>query len=173
MNFDLNKSLEILERTPILLEILVNGLSEEWIISNEGDNSWNTVEIIGHLIHGEKTDWIPRILIILNDENEKKFEPFNMEGHKDEIREKEIQDLLKEFKNLRVENIRILKYLDLTDEDLNKTGIHPVFGDVTLKQLLSTWTVHDLTHLSQISRIMAKQYREEVGPWIEFFKLIK
>ncbi|HRE40019.1 MAG TPA: DinB family protein [Ignavibacteria bacterium] len=173
MNFELNKSLEILERTPLILERMVNGLSEEWVISNEGDNTWNTVEIIGHLIHGEKTDWIPRILIILNDENEKTFEVFNMEGHKEEIESKRTAELLDEFKALRIENIRVLRYLDLTDDDLNKTGLHPVFGEVTLRQLLSTWTVHDLTHISQISRIMAKQYREEIGPWIEFFNLIK
>jgi hypothetical protein len=125
---------------------------------------------MGHLIHGEKTDWVPRMMIIL-DGKDKKFTPFDRFAQFEESKGKTLAGLLAEFTNLRSKNLSKLKKLNLTDEELNKTGIHPEFGEVTLRQLLATWVVHDLGHINQISRVMAKQYEEEIGPWFKYFSV--
>lgn len=172
MNFNLKQSLEILERTPVVLEYLLRGISDDWAMNDEGEETFSPYDVIGHLIHGEKTDWIARMEIILSDKKEKTFTPYDRFAQFEESEGISLNDLLTEFKIARDRNIRILLSKDLTDDDLDRTGIHPKFGEVTLRQLLSTWTVHDLTHLAQISRVMAKQYKEEVGPWLEYLPLL-
>lgn len=172
MKFDQKKSVEILSRTPLVLEVWLDGLSEEWIRSNEGVNTWSPYDIVGHLVHGEKTDWIPRIQIILSDRTDKTFETFDREAQFEDNKNKTLRQLLDEFKLLRGQGIEILESKPLDARDLLKTGIHPAFGNVTLAQLLSTWTAHDLGHLAQIARVMARQYKYEVGPWIEYLPVL-
>lgn len=171
MKFDLNKSIEILTNTPGVLESLLDGLSDEWLHSNEGMDTWSPYDIIGHLIHAERTDWMERMDIILN-RDDKHFKPFDRFAQFTESKGKSLSDLLVEFRELREKNLKVLKKIDLTEDKLNKIGIHPKFGEVTLKQLLSTWTVHDLNHQAQISRVMAKQYKEETGPWVEYLPVL-
>jgi hypothetical protein len=149
------------------------GLSEGWTHRNEGENTWSPYDIIGHLIVGEKTDWVVRTEIILADNPDKKFEPFNMTAQFDYAIGKSLDQLLVEFKTLRSENLKKLRAMDLGDDQLLLTGIHPEFGAVTLKELLSTWVAHDLGHIAQISRVMAKQYGSEVGPWIKYLGILK
>lgn len=172
MEFNLTKAIEILERTPQVLTTLLNGLSAEWIQNNEGEETWSPFDIIGHLIHGEKTDWIVRTEIILSDQPDKTFASFDRFAQFEESKRKSISQLLDEFQNLRKQNLVALKSKNLNFEDLNKTGVHPVFGAVTMKQLLSTWVAHDLGHLAQISRVMAKQYKDEVGPWQNYLPVL-
>ena len=173
MQFDLNKSIEILERTPTVLTDLLNGVSEDWTMNNEGEETWSAYDIIGHLIHGEHTDWMGRLNIILSESGDKKFIPFDRTAMFKESEGKSLSQLLEEFKKLREKNLQKLKALNLSNADLNKTAIHPAFGEVTLSQLLSTWTIHDLTHIAQISRVMAKQYKDAIGPWVEYFRLLQ
>jgi hypothetical protein len=173
MEFDLNKTLEVLERTPTVLRELLSGLSADWTMNNEGAETWSPYDIMGHLIHGEHTDWMGRTEIILAGEGEKKFIPFDRFAQFRESEGKDLPQLLKEFEQLRKKNIAKLKSFDLTPADLDKTGIHPAFGEVSLKQLLSTWTIHDLTHIAQITRVMAKQYKEAIGPWTEYFRIMQ
>lgn len=173
MQFDLVKSLEILERTPDVLEGMLNGISEDWTAPNEGGESWSVYDIIGHFIHGEKTDWIPRARIILSDNPDKSFEPFDRFAMFRDSQGKSLQQLLQEFKALRGTNLEILHSFQMTEEDLKRTGIHPAFGEVTLDQLLSTWVVHDLNHLGQIARVMAKQYKDAVGPWVPYLRILQ
>lgn len=172
MQFSITSALQILERTPAVLETMLNNLQDEWTLGNEGENTWSAFDIIGHFIHGEKTDWIPRMHIILNDNAEKRFTPFDRFAQFTDSSGKSLEELLHEFKTLRVQNIAQLNSIEFTDELLNKTGIHPTFGSVTLKQLLAAWVVHDLTHIYQISRVMAKQYEAEVGPWKQFLGVL-
>ncbi len=172
MEFDLLKSIEILTRTPIVLDAFLRGLNENWTQSTEGENTWSPYDIVGHLIHGEKTDWISRMQIILSDHSDKSFKPFDRFAQFDESKGKTLSQLLDEFKILRKESIEILESKKLTTDDLRKKGIHPVFGEVTLSQLLATWTTHDLSHLAQIARVMAKQYTFEVGPWKEYLPIL-
>lgn len=173
MNFELNKSVELLERTPMVLETLLDGLSEEWTSVNEGEKTWSAYDVVGHLIHGETTDWIQRIKIILDENSDKKFKPFDRFAQFEESKGKTLKELLAEFKLLRATNILELRSLSINESLLTKEGIHPVFGKVTLKQLLATWTAHDLSHLAQISRVMAKQYKEDVGPWVNYLSILK
>lgn len=165
MNFELNKSLEILEKIPFVLETLLSGLSVEWTENNEGKNTWSPYNVVGHLVFGEKTDWLVRIKTILGDSENKLFEPFDRFAQLNEAQEKPIHELIDEFKFLRAKNLGELASLNVTQNDFARIGIHPEFGDVTMKQLISAWVVHDLGHLSQISRVMAKQYEANVGPW--------
>jgi hypothetical protein len=172
MLFDLNKSIEILERTPAAVTAMLQGLSRDWLFNNEGANTWSPYDIIGHLIEGEKTDWIPRMRIILSDDYEKRFVPFDRFAQLNNDKNKPIDDLLYEFAKLRKINIEELREANLNEEKLNKTGIHPEFGEVTLRQLLATWVAHDLNHIHQISRVMAKQYKEEIGPWTKYISVV-
>jgi hypothetical protein len=171
MQFDLQKALPILERTPQVVEALLYGLDDAWTQSNEGGDTWSPFEIVAHLIYGEKTDWIPRMNIILGEGN-KQFEPFDMKGHIKEGEGKTMDQLLDEFKVLRKDNLLLLKEAGITEEILDRTGIHPSLGPVTLRQLLASWVVHDLTHIHQLSRVMAKQYDEAVGPWKQFMGVL-
>lgn len=172
MQFDLPKSIEILSRTPSVLEALLNGISKEWILNNEGPETWSPFDVVGHLIHGEKTDWIPRMERILSDKSNKTFEPFDRFAQFEQSKGKSLAQLLHEFKDRRLQNIAILQSKNITSADLLKTGNHPAFGAVTLEQLLSTWVAHDLGHVAQISRVMAKQYKEAVGPWRQYLPVL-
>lgn len=173
MNFSFNKSIEILERTPKVLELMLENLSDEWTMNNEGPETWSPYDVLGHLIHGEQTDWITRTKIILSDSPDKAFKPFDRFAQFEESRGKSLTNLLDEFKKARKENLKFLKGLNLSEEDLDRTGIHPKFGDITLRQLLSTWTIHDLSHIAQIARVMSKQYKEAVGPWVEYLPILQ
>ena len=173
MTFSLDYSLEILSQTPATLQSLLGGLSDEWTKNNEGPDTWSPYEVLGHLIHGEKTDWVPRARIILSNAPDKTFVPFDRFAQANEDQNKSITDLLAEFSSLRAENIQAIKAMQLTEEKLNQKGTHPALGPATLRELLSTWTVHDLGHIAQISRVMAKQYRTEVGPWSAYLGILK
>jgi hypothetical protein len=172
INFNLKEAIEILERTPAVLRSLLDGLSDRWIYNNEGGESWNPYDTVGHLIHGEKKDWIQRAKLILEYGEKKPFEPFDRFAQFKDSEGKTLNDLLEEFEKLRNENIDVLNKLNLNENDFNKKGIHPEFGKVTLKQLLSTWAVHDLSHIRQISRVMAKQYKNEIGPWGKYLAVM-
>ncbi len=172
MNFDLDKSYEILERTPSVLKTLLKDLHEDWTMNNEGPDTFSPYDVVGHLIHGEKTDWPVRTKIIMEQGAGKPFEPYDRFAQYEESRGKTLEQLLEEFNLLRKTNLSWLKSLQLSEVDLDKTGTHPVLGPVTLRNLLSCWVVHDLTHQAQITRVMAKQYKEQIGPWAEFFRIL-
>ena len=172
MKFSIDKSIEILERTPAVLKTLLEGLSDEWVMNNEGPETFSPYDVIGHLIHGEKTDWVVRAKIILEFGLSKPFVPWNRFAQYEESEGKSLQQLLNVFEKVRKDNMNWFKSLQLTDEDLERKGLHPVLGEITLRNLLSTWVVHDLTHIAQITRVMAKQYKEEMGPWPEFFRIL-
>jgi len=173
MIFSLSKSIEILQRTPDVLIAMLQGVSGDWTLNNEGGETWSVYDILGHLIHGEKTDWVPRMEIILSDSPDKTFEPFDRLAQFENSKGKSLTQLLAAFKDLRQKNVDILMAKNLTASDFEKTGIHPVFGDITLSQMLSTWTVHDLNHIAQISRVMAKQYKTEAGPWVAYLSILQ
>jgi hypothetical protein len=173
MEFDLNKAIEVLERTPAVLQTLLSGISDEWTMNNEGPETWSVYDIIGHLIHGEKTDWIPRMDIILSVNPDKHFTPYDRFAQFVESKGKSLQQLLDEFSLLRKQNVERLQNVNIANDDLAKTGIHPAFGDVTLAQLLATWTAHDLNHIAQISRVMAKQFKVATGPWVAYIKALQ
>ena len=173
MTFSLDKSIEILEKTPEVLSSMLQTLSSEWTSHNEGGDTWRVYDVVGHLIHGEKTDWMPRIEIILSNEPDKTFESFDRFAQFEASKGKSLAQLLDEFRRLRKMNLEKLHSLALIEMDSTKTGIHPSFGEVTLSQLISTWVVHDLNHITQISRVMAKQYKEAVGPWIDYLRILQ
>lgn len=173
MNFNLSKSIEILERTPLVLQAMLAHVSDEWVLKNEGGDSWSVFDILGHLIHGEKTDWIPRMEIILSENPDKGFEPFDRFAQFEESKGKLLVGLLHEFNSLRKRNLEKLASKNLSENDLGKTGVHPEFGEVTLSQLLATWVVHDLNHIAQINRVMAKQYKVAVGPWSAYLRILQ
>lgn len=172
MTFNLNKSYQILERTPSVLRILLSDLDDDWTMNNEGPDTFSPYDVIGHLIQGEKTDWKDRAIMILEHGTKKSFVPFDRFAQFEESKGKSLQQLLDEFEKLRKESLGWLRSLNLTETDFGKKGIHPDLGAVTLKQLLSTWVVHDLTHIAQVTRVMGKQYKEEIGPWINFFRIL-
>ncbi len=170
---DLENTIALLERTPAALDALLRGLPEMWTDSNEGENTWNVREVVAHLIHCEDEDWIPRVRMILESGEEKAFTPLDREGHAHYGQGKTLAELLDDFAQARAKGLGELTEMKLTAEDLKRRGRHPSFGVVTLSQLLATWAAHDLTHLHQISRIMAYQYREAVGPWARFLGVMQ
>ena len=170
--FNLTQAIEILERTPVILNSILNGLSQDWLNANEGENSWTPYDVVGHLIHGEKTDWVVRAKVILSQVEDKTFKPFDRFAQFQNSKGKTLEQLLDEFAQLRLQNVDWLRSQILTPVQLELTGMHPTFGTVTLTQLLATWVVHDLDHLYQIVRVMALRYTADVGPWIKFLKII-
>lgn len=172
MEVSVQNACEILQRTPATLNHLLDGLSDVWVRKNDGGDSWSPYGIVGHLIHGDKADWIPRMKIILECGESRKFEPFDRFAQLRESEGKTLADLLYTFEDLRRRNLDILAELDITPEKSELRGRHPDFGSVTLGQLLSTWVVHDLGHVAQIARVMAAQYRSEVGPWKAFLPVL-
>jgi len=173
MNFSIEKSIEILSRTPATLHALLHSLSADWTTANEGGETWSAYDIVGHLVYSEKANWMLRMDLILSGQPDKTFQPFDRFAQFEQSKGKNLEDLLGEFKAVREKNIAYLRSKNLTGNDLAQTGIHPAFGDVTLSQLLATWTIHDLSHLAQISRVMAKQYKEAVGPWTAFLRVLQ
>jgi hypothetical protein len=173
MQHNLDQTISLLGRTPAALDAYLRDLPEAWTLRNEGENTWSAFDIVGHLIHGERTDWMPRAKMILQSGESRAFEPFDRRAQERESRGKSLAQLLDEFARLRAENLRELRGLNLGQEQLERRGRHPELGVVTLSQLLATWAVHDLTHLHQISRVMAHQYREEVGPWSAYLGVLK
>ena len=165
MNFVLDAGVAVLQRTPASLRALLGGLPDEWTGATEGPDSWSPYDIIGHLIHGERTDWIPRARIILAQGGERRFEPFDRFAQFRESQGKSLGGLLDEFAELRAQNLVTLGSWRLTDAQMALEGEHPAFGAVTMRQLLATWVAHDLGHVAQTARVMAKQYRDAVGPW--------
>lgn len=172
MKFDLEKSLQIVERTPGVLYSLLDGIDEAWTHHNEGPGTWSPFDVLGHLIVCEKTNFISRIDIILSGSANKVFSPIDMQAHFRESAGKSMNELLSEFELLRKYNLTKLRSMHLTDEDFSRQGISAKVGSATLAEILATWVVHDLSHLSQITRVMGKQYRKEVGPFIQFIRML-
>lgn len=172
MQQNLQDTIALLDRTPAALDALLRGLPETWTFRNEGEKTWGAFDIVGHLIHGERTDWMPRAKMILQFGESKAFEPFDRWAQERESQGKSLTLLLDEFARLRSENLNELRARNLQPEDLARRGRHPALGVVTLSQLLATWAAHDLTHLHQISRVMAHQYREAVGPWSAYLGVL-
>lgn len=173
MQHDLQQTIALLTRTPAALNALLRGLPEEWTHRNEGGDSWTVFDVIGHLIHGERTDWMPRARIILQHGESRAFDPFDRLAQQRESKGKTLPQLLDQFAELRTGNLDQLRALNIDSAELEKRGRHPALGVVTLSNLLATWAAHDLTHLHQISRIMAHQYRDEVGPWSAYLGVLK
>ena len=172
MDFDVPRSIAVLERTPATLRAMLRGLDPAWVDATEGPETWSPYVIVGHLIHGERTDWIPRARLILARGANRRFTPYNRFTQFHESHGKSLTDLLDEFARLRVENLTTLTEWRLTDAELALEGEHPEFGPVTLRQLLATWVAHDLGHVAQTARVMAKQYREAVGPWRAYLPVL-
>jgi hypothetical protein len=173
MEHNLQDTISLLARTPAALNALLRDLPETWTLRNEGENTWCALDIVGHLIHGERTDWIERARVILRFGETQTFEPFDRFGLVREVQGKSMGQLLDEFARLRGENLGELRGLNPGREELDLRGRHPALGVVTLSELLATWAVHDLTHLHQISRVMAYQYREAVGPWSRYLGVLQ
>ena len=173
MDFDLQQTMALLARTPATLDVLLRDLPEKWTLSNEGADTFTPFDVVGHLIHGERTDWMQRAKIILEYGESKPFDKFDRLAQKRESKGKSLAELLDEFARLRAENLNGLRAMNLGPSDLNKRGLHPALGIVTLSQLLATWAAHDMTHLHQVSRTMAHQYREAVGPWIKYLGVLQ
>ena len=170
--FNLEEAIAVLGRTPATLDALLRGLPDVWVRSSEGNDTWSAFVIVGHLIVGERTDWMPRVRIILENGEARPFDPFDRSAER-EIQGKSLEQLLDEFARLRRENLAALQALNLQTEDLVRRGKHPALGVVTLAELLATWVVHDLTHVHQLSRVMAHQYRDAVGPWSVYLGVLK
>ena len=172
MLFNLDQALEILTRTPAVLSSLLSGLSSEWTMNNEGEQTWSPFDVLGHLIHGERTDWVPRLKIILQSGEAETFPSFDRFAQFEDSKGKSLAELLATFADLRAQSLATLASLNLTTEDLDKRGMHPALGSVRLEELLATWVVHDLSHLTQITRTMAKQYSDAVGPWKAYLSVL-
>jgi hypothetical protein len=172
MQFQLTEATEILSRTPAVVRALLWNLSDSWTCANTEPNGWSPFDVVGHLIHGEETDWISRLRIILEHGEAKPFEPFDRFAQFEKSRGKPLLEQIQRFESLRAANLRELQTLNLTNEQLDRCGTHPELGRVTARQLLATWVVHDLTHLVQIARVAAKRYAEDVGPWKQYLGIL-
>ena len=173
MEFELQHAMELLGRTPSTLNSMLRDMPEVWLVRNEGPETWSPYDIVGHLIHGEETDWIPRAKMILEHGEARAFEPFDRLAMFEKSKGKSIAELLDTFATRRQESLHELNEMHLTPVLLEKRGKHPELGLVTLKQLLATWVVHDLGHVRQIVRVMAKQYRDTVGPWRAYLSILE
>ena len=173
MNFQLIPAIEILHRTPSVLRSMLDGLSDPWVNNNYGDKTFSPFDVVGHLIHGDRTDWMERVRMILKYGESKPFEPFDRYAMYEENKGKSLTELLGTFEALRKENIDKLKALELTQDQLALRGTHPELGQVTLEQLLATWVTHDLNHIHQIEKCMAWQYKEAIGPWLPYLGVLK
>jgi DinB family protein len=171
--FKLAEAIAVLTRTPATLNAMLRGLPNTWVRCNEGQDTWSAFDIVGHLIVGERTDWMPRVRIILERGEARPFDPFDRLAQMKETADKSLDQLLDEFSRLRSENLAALQQLNLQPEDFRRRGRHPALGVVTLSELLATWAVHDLTHMHQLCRVMAHQYRETVGPWSAYLGVLR
>ena len=172
MSFDLPETLDILGRTPAVVDALLRGISESWHAVNEGPDTWSAFDVVGHLIHGEETDWVPRARIILEHGEDRPFEPFDRFAQLNRFAGWSLDQLLDRFAELRQANLEIVRSWRLTDAQLALPGRHPELGLVSLRELLATWAVHDLNHIAQIVRVMAKRYTEEVGAWRAYLSIL-
>jgi hypothetical protein len=172
MQFDLEDATRILSRTPATLNSLLRGLTSEWTAANEGPDTWSAYDIVGHLIHGEQTDWIPRAHIILDHGRARTFEPFDRYAQFEVSREKTLDELLDEFEALRKQNLAVLAGMDVSPDKLKLKGTHPELGTVTLGELLATWAAHDLSHIAQAVRVICRQYSDAVGPWKQYLSIL-
>lgn len=172
MSFQLTDAIAVLERTPATLRALLQGLPDAWTSSDEGPDTFAAFDNVGHLIHGERADWIPRARIILAQDANRRFEPYDRFAQIRESRGKSLTELLDELARLRAENLATLRGWNLSERELSLEGEHPELGPVTLRQLLATWVAHDLGHIAQTARVMAKQYREAVGPWRAYLPIL-
>jgi len=170
--FSLDEGTAMLASTPRLLDVWLRDLPAAWIASNEGDGTWSPFDVVGHLIHGERTDWMPRVRRILDHGEALAFDPFDRQAQFRDSPGKSLPALLDEFARLRAKNLDDLAALRLEDATMNRKGIHPAFGAVTLRQLLATWVAHDLDHIIQMARVMGNQYADEVGPWRQYLRII-
>ena len=173
MNFELEHARPVLSRTPATLKSLLLELPEPWAVQNEGAGTWSPYDILGHLIHAEHTDWIPRARIILEHGETRPFDPFDRFAMFEDSQGKSVAELLETFAQLRARSVNELESMNLTPDLLERRGTHPEFGVVTMKQLLATWVVHDLGHIRQVARVMAKQYRDAVGPWKAYLPVLE
>lgn len=173
MRFNLEHATDLLSRTPEVLRTMLGDLPAEWVAGNEGGQTWSPFDVLGHLIHGEQTDWLPRARMILRSAEPETFEKFDRFAQFEASRGKSLEELLGAFAELRADNLCALRELNVTAKDLERKGNHPELGEVTLEELLATWVVHDLDHIAQVTRTMAKQYREAVGPWVAYLSVLK
>jgi len=173
MSIPVTDAVNLLQRTPKILRDMLDGLPDHLIHANEGAETWSPYDVVGHLIHGDKTDWIPRLKICLSDSNYKTFQPFDRFAQFEDSKGKTLQDLLAAFEQIRQESIAALKAMQLTEKDDTRTATHPALGTVTLGQLLTTWVVHDLDHIYQVSRVISHQFKEEVGPWKAYLRIVQ
>jgi uncharacterized damage-inducible protein DinB len=170
--FVLDEATSLLSRTPAVLDALLRGLPEPWITTDEGNGTWSPFDVVGHLIHGERTDWMPRLRLVLEHGEQTPFEAFDRRAQFVFAAGMTLPRLLDEFATLRRGSLQQLAALTLTAADLERRGLHPELGSVTVRQLLATWVAHDLDHRSQISRVLAHRYRDEVGPWRAYLRII-
>lgn len=173
LSFTIQDAAAILRRTPAALDAQLRGLSDDWITAHEGDNTWSPVDVVAHLIHADRTNWLPRARTILRDGEARPFDDFQRFAHLEESQRRTLGSLLDEFADVRRESVEALTALDLGNTDLEARGVHPALGVVTLRQLLATWVVHDLDHMMQVSRVLARQYSAEVGPWRAYLRIIR
>jgi hypothetical protein len=172
MDFDLQASIAVLRRTPQVIDTLLRDLPTPWIAGTEGPETWSPYDVIGHLIHGERTDWMPRVNHLLTHGEAVAFPAFDRFAQFESSKGKDLGELLDTFADLRTQSLQQLEGLQLAPADFGRTGRHPVFGTVTLGQLLATWTTHDLDHIVQIARVMGRQYADAVGPWRQYLRII-
>jgi hypothetical protein len=172
MSFNLESSIDVLGRTPGAIDRLLRGLDEGWIRATEGPDTFSAFDVVGHLIDGEETDWIPRARIILARGSSLRFEPYDRFRHRARNVTRSLESLLTEFARLRNANLELLRSWNLSETELSLPGEHPSLGPVTLRQLLAAWVVHDLGHIAQVTRVMAKRYREEIGPWVPYLPVV-
>ncbi len=173
MDYRLNDAVPVLRNTPAVLRALLNDLPAAWTDAHEGEGSWSPYEVVGHLIHGERTDWMPRVMHIMRHGASAPFPPFDREAMRAASQGLTLGDLLGTFAHLRAESLAQLLALGLTDSDLARRGRHPEFGEVTLGQHLATWVAHDLSHVHQVVRVMARQYTDAVGPWRAYLSILR
>jgi hypothetical protein len=173
MRFKLDQAIEILSRTPSVIDALLRDLPKDWLESNEGEDTFSPHGVAGHLVHGEEADWIARTKIILERNEWRTFDPFDRFAHIEKYKGMSTEELLDVFRSLREGNLNELRKLGLKESDLSLRATHPDLGGVTLGQLLSTWVVHDLGHIGQIVRVMSKQYSQEVGPWKAYLRVLQ
>jgi hypothetical protein len=172
VQFSLDHSLDLLSRTPPTLSAFLRDLDDSWTGATEGPDTFSPFDVVGHLIDGEETDWMPRARIILARASNRAFEPYDRFRHRDRNIGRPLNALLDEFASLRAANLELLRSWMLTRDHLGLQGVHPSFGEVTLRQLLAAWVVHDLGHIAQVARVLAKQYRDEIGPWADYLPVV-
>jgi uncharacterized damage-inducible protein DinB len=172
MEFDLDQGIDLLSRTPHILRAWLYGLPDAWAYSDEGGETWSPFDVVGHFIHGERTDWIPRLRLILENDGLREFEPFDRFAQFEESQGSSMEQILETFAELRASNLATLRGLNLQPADFARQGRHPELGIVTVRQLLATWVAHDLNHLGQVAQVMARQYTDAVGPWVAYMDIM-